>query len=64
MVIDMNTKERADKIRLELMTLTDDELLNYSAMAWAGEDIKGKPYESLVEHIKRTSAEFEKNMPF
>ncbi len=60
----LTDRESADKIRLELLSLTDQELLNFAASTWAGEDIKGKPYESTIELIKRVADDLEKQMPF
>lgn len=60
----MINKDRADKIRLAIMALSDNELINFDSAAYAGEDVEGEPFESAAERIKRVSAELEQKMPF
>jgi hypothetical protein len=63
----MNIKERnerANKIRLELFSLTDEQLLNFSASIHAGENVAGVHFESVIEYVKRISDDFDENIVF
>lgn len=62
--INMNTKQKADKIRLDILSLTDEELLNFAANIYGGDDIDGQPFEAVIEFVKRVSSDFSKNLPF
>lgn len=56
-------KEKADKIRLEILALTDEELVYFGHAVHSGE-IEVKPFETVTQFIKRAADEHFKSMPF
>lgn len=60
----MNTKDKADIIRGQIASLTDDELLNFAAHVRGAEDISGVPFEKPAEFVKRVARQCKESLPF
>jgi hypothetical protein len=58
------SNKKADKIRLEIMQLSDEDILNFQAAVYSGDWTVQKPFESAAEYMKRTADTFKAQMPF
>lgn len=54
----LTQKEQADRIRLEILALSDDDLVFAEAHTYGGR------FESLADWLKRTAEEARKDVPF
>jgi hypothetical protein len=52
------SKERADKIRLAILAMSDEDLSIYAHAVFA------ETFETVPERIERVAAEFTKTLPF
>lgn len=57
-IAELSQKEKADKIRMSILALTDDELVFAECHTF------GSKFEPLSEWIKRTSEEVRSELPF
>ena len=58
------SKEKANEVRVSIMQLSDEDILNFQAAVYSGEWIENKPFESAAEYIKRRADVFAAHIPF